>query len=73
MKLFGLWELEQSDLASLFVELRPLLGSCRFRHNCTHLHEPGCAIREAVAAGQISAQRYESYTRIYRDLRAKGK
>ncbi|MFM9106779.1 MAG: ribosome small subunit-dependent GTPase A [Chloroflexota bacterium] len=48
-----------------FPELRPFLGQC-FYADCTHLHEPGCPVREAVAAGRIPARRYESYAALRR-------
>jgi ribosome biogenesis GTPase len=51
------------EIDQLFPEMRPLLGTCRFA-DCTHLREPGCAIREAVELGQIDRGRYESYTRL---------
>ena len=38
-------------------------GACRF-YNCTHTHEPGCAVAEAVRAGEIAPSRYESYLKI---------
>jgi ribosome biogenesis GTPase len=50
----------EDELDWCYREFRPYLDSCRFR-GCTHLHEPGCAIREAVAAGAIPEARYESY------------
>jgi ribosome biogenesis GTPase len=56
-------------LAGYFEEMVELLGACQFR-NCTHLHEPGCAIREAVDAGRITRLRYESYRRIMEGLGA---
>ncbi len=48
-----------------FPELRPYLGGC-FYHDCTHLHEPGCAVREALEAGKIAPERYESYAALRR-------
>ncbi|MBA3337733.1 MAG: ribosome small subunit-dependent GTPase A [Chloroflexia bacterium] len=53
------------DLAQAFPEFRPLLGEC-FYSDCTHVHEPGCAIREALAAGTIAPARYESYAALRR-------
>jgi ribosome biogenesis GTPase len=58
---FGLWEIEEIDLASLFPEMRPYLGNCRYGMKCRHDSEPGCAIREAVMVGQIEPRRYKSY------------
>ncbi|MBT5228897.1 MAG: small ribosomal subunit biogenesis GTPase RsgA [Methylococcales bacterium] len=60
---FGLWHLDVSELAQYFVEFRPLLGQCKFS-DCTHIHEPDCTIRQAVADGKISQQRYDNYTLI---------
>jgi ribosome biogenesis GTPase len=58
VKAFGLAHAEPTHLAEAFVELRPLLGSCRFR-DCRHLHEPGCAV---IAAGErIAPQRLALY------------
>jgi ribosome biogenesis GTPase len=53
------------ELDRLFPEFRPFLGQCRYA-NCTHLEEPGCAILDAVAAGFIRRERYESYARLRR-------
>jgi ribosome biogenesis GTPase len=71
MKLLGLWDVEEIDLDSLFVEMRPYVGRCRFRLDCTHSHEPGCAIKEAVERGDISQLRYENYLQIRQDLKPK--
>jgi len=56
MKAFGLAHIGPDALDRAFVEMRPLLGQCRFR-DCRHDAEPGCAIRAAVAAGTIAPQR----------------
>lgn len=69
MKFFGLRETEAEDLASLFVEMRPFVGRCRFRLDCSHSHEPGCAIKAAVEAGQISRMRYDSFLNLRDNLR----
>jgi ribosome biogenesis GTPase len=52
-------------LDECFPEFRPFLGRC-FYPDCTHLHEPGCAIREAVDEGAIATERYESYASLRR-------
>ena len=57
---FGLWEEDSDDLALYFPEMRSLVGRCRFGLDCRHDEEPGCAIRKAVTAGQISPYRYRS-------------
>lgn len=60
---FGLGAVTAADLAEGFREMRDLAGSCRFT-DCTHLHEPDCAVQAAVAQGRIAQSRYESYRRI---------
>lgn len=65
----GLWGINPAELASCFPEFRPLLGHCRFG-DCTHLVEPGCAIRDAIADGTVSAGRHESYTKLREELLA---
>ncbi|MEP6689523.1 MAG: ribosome small subunit-dependent GTPase A [Gemmatimonadaceae bacterium] len=63
----GTWGLDANDLAACFIEFRPFLGECRFG-DCRHLVEPDCGVRTAVEQGQISAARYESYSRLLEDL-----
>lgn len=57
---FGLWHMEREQIEQGFREFRPLLGLCKFR-DCHHREEPGCAILAAVAAGEISERRMDSY------------
>jgi ribosome biogenesis GTPase len=59
----ALWDTEPEELDAYFVELRDLVQDCQFS-DCTHTHEPGCAVREAVEAGEVSAERYASYLRM---------
>lgn len=61
---FGLWNVEQDDLALFFPEMRPLVGDCKFGMGCRHDQEPGCAIRKAVNSGAISPYRYQSYLKL---------
>jgi ribosome biogenesis GTPase len=61
---FGLWDVGADDLAWFFPEMRPYVGQCRFRLDCHHDEEPGCAIRKAVTEGQISPYRYQSYLKL---------
>jgi ribosome biogenesis GTPase len=63
---FGLWDAHGTDTASLFRELRPYLGRCRFGAGCSHSHEPGCAVKEAVERGEVSRARYDSFRRLCR-------
>lgn len=60
---YGIWNMSSQDVALGFREFEPFLGGCRFA-DCTHLHEPGCAIDKAVHSGEISPERYASYQRI---------
>ena len=57
---FGLVDLEKEEIAKYFPEMLRLADECRFVP-CTHTHEPGCAVKAAVEAGTISAERYNSY------------
>jgi ribosome biogenesis GTPase len=60
----GLWQIPKSHLEYGFREFRPFLNDCRFA-DCSHEHEPECAIREAVERGEIHPDRYQSYLRLY--------
>jgi ribosome biogenesis GTPase / thiamine phosphate phosphatase len=64
---FGLWEVNEADVALFFPEMRPYVGQCRFGMDCSHDEEPGCAIRQAVSEGQISPRRYMSYLKLCKD------
>ena len=57
---FGLVSLEKEEIALYFPEMLRIAPECRFTP-CTHTHEPGCAVKEAVEDGRISAERYNSY------------
>lgn len=60
---FGLWHIEAVNLLEHFVEFRPYLGRCKFR-DCAHQQEPQCAIQTALASGELSQQRFDSYQQI---------
>ncbi|MDX1991975.1 MAG: ribosome small subunit-dependent GTPase A [bacterium] len=60
IKLFGLWNTEADDIPPLFREFVPFLDQCKFS-SCSHVHEPGCAVKRAVEQGIITQQRYDSY------------
>jgi ribosome biogenesis GTPase len=60
----GVMEIEKEELAHYFPEMRALLGQCKF-NNCLHLHEPYCAVQEAVKDGEIASSRYLSYFSIF--------
>ena len=61
---FGLWDVSREELASYFPEVFDRAAGCRFP-NCSHTHEPGCAVRSAADRGEIPASRYDSYVKIY--------
>lgn len=60
IKELGLSEIEKEELAHYFPEMRKYLGECRF-HNCLHVNEPGCVVKEALETGEVSEERYLSY------------
>lgn len=64
---FGLWHMDEAEVLEGFIEFRPFLGHCKFR-DCSHRHEPGCAILGALEAGKISQTRMDSYRYILRTL-----
>lgn len=63
IKGFGLIDIESRELCRYFPEMMRLAPNCRF-YNCTHTHEPGCAVVEAVEEGTVAMSRYESYLKI---------
>jgi ribosome biogenesis GTPase / thiamine phosphate phosphatase len=63
MKALALWDIEPEEIDGYFPELRTLVSECQFS-NCTHLHEPGCAVQEAVASGIVHLERYNSYVKM---------
>lgn len=67
LKVLGLWEVKNDQLDRYFPEMEKLSANCRFT-GCSHIHEPDCAVKEAVQKGEISKFRYESYTAIYNSL-----
>ena len=60
---YGIWKLDNDELAAGFIEFKPWLGKCRF-NDCVHKTEPDCAIKKAVADGFIREWRYQSYLRL---------
>lgn len=63
IRALSLWDIEPEEVDAYFVEIGPLVAQCEFS-DCTHTHEPGCAVRQAVAEGRVAESRYESYLRI---------
>jgi len=68
---FGLVNIDKQELSHYFVEMRPLLNNCQF-NNCLHTNEPGCAVKQAVADGTITEDRYVSYYNILESIKEKG-
>ena len=62
------WDVSASGLIMYMKEFAPLAGSCAYGHSCSHRTEEGCKIMEAVAAGVIHEDRYESFLRMTREL-----
>jgi len=63
LKALALWDIEPEELDGYFPELRSVVENCQFS-DCTHVHEPGCAVIAAVERGEINPNRYESYLRM---------
>lgn len=62
-KSLGLWDTEPEEIDAYFPELRGLVENCQFS-DCTHQHEPGCAVLAALKDGKIHPERYESFVRL---------
>jgi len=60
---FGLVEMEKQELSDYFAEFFALKSDCKF-HNCIHVNEPHCAVKDAIAEGKIAKSRYKSYLSI---------
>ncbi|MDP2974790.1 MAG: ribosome small subunit-dependent GTPase A [Anaerolineales bacterium] len=63
MRSLALWDTEPEELDGYFPEIAPLVQQCQF-NDCTHSHEPGCAVRLAVEEGKVRQERYDSYLRL---------
>lgn len=61
---FQLWDIIPAEVAGLYRDIRPLVSLCAFP-DCTHNHEAGCAVKDAVADGWLDARRYESYLHLF--------
>lgn len=66
VKGFGTYSMESEEIAHYFVEFFELSGGCKYG-NCTHTHEPGCAVLEALEEGRIAPSRYQSYLSMLDD------
>ncbi len=63
LRSLSLWDTEPEELDGYFPELRDLVADCQF-NNCSHIMEPGCAVKKAVAEGRVHQARYDSYVRL---------
>lgn len=63
LKALALWDIRPEELDAYFPELRGLVAGCQFS-DCTHVHEPGCAVQAALERGEVHPERYASYVRI---------
>jgi ribosome biogenesis GTPase len=63
LKALALWDVEPEELDGYLPEMRARVHACQF-NDCTHVHEPGCAVLEALQSGQIHPERYQSYLRM---------
>ena len=66
IKGFGTFDMEPEELTSYFKDIFHFSKECRF-NNCTHTHEPGCAVLKAVEEHYIAASRYQSYLSMLED------
>ena len=60
--------IQKEELQHLFPEISPLFGQCRFT-GCSHIREPDCAVRRLLEEGKIAPSRYDSYVRLYNELK----
>jgi len=67
---FGLYDIKKEELFHYFPEIFKVSEKCKY-HNCTHIHEPGCAVQEAVSNETISELRYNNYLSILTDDESK--
>jgi ribosome biogenesis GTPase len=65
LRSFGVWSLDPSEVQGFFPEIAAAASQCRF-HNCSHAHEPDCAVRLSVAEGHIHPLRFESFQALQR-------
>lgn len=63
LKALALWDIEPEEIDGYFPEMRDEVAKCQFS-DCTHVHEPGCGVLAAIAAGKIHPDRYQSYLRM---------
>ena len=68
----AVFDMEKEELEQFYPEFNEYRDTCRF-NGCSHTHEPGCGVKEAIEEGKISKERYENYKLIYEELKNKKK
>lgn len=63
LRAIGLWQLNEETVKSEYEDIEQIASQCRFR-DCSHTHEPGCAVKAAVAGGLLDARRFERYLKV---------
>jgi ribosome biogenesis GTPase len=66
VRAFGIWKMTAEEIRAYFSEFLELADECAFT-DCSHTHEPRCAVKDAVEAGDIASARYATYQRLLRD------
>ncbi|MCS7056019.1 MAG: ribosome small subunit-dependent GTPase A [Thermoflexales bacterium] len=67
IRAYAVWDVQAEELDGYYREIAPLVSQCEFS-DCTHTHEPGCAVIRALKRGEISQARYDSYLRLREEL-----
>ena len=70
IKSFGMWDLKIEEVEAYYFEINAVGAHCKFP-NCSHMHEPSCAVQESLTTGEISRLRFDSYCALIRDLKEK--
>jgi len=68
IKSFGMWDLEKEEVQKYFFEIDNIAADCKYP-NCSHTHEPGCAVQRALEKGKISRLRFDSYCALIASLK----
>ena len=63
LRALDFFDIEPEELDAYFVEIAPLVAECAFS-NCTHTHEPNCAVMSALNKGEVSESRYNSFLQM---------